>query len=174
MPLIDQILLMVLMKESLNNEIMTNEALQNSISKWFPEIEFTEENTEFLTLTVSKEQWHEVALKLKEEETMQFDYLFCETGMDWKTSLGVIYHLRSTILNHEIVVKVHTEDRENANIDTVCDIWRTAELHEREIHDLFGISFNNHPNMKVLILPENWEGYPLRKDYDDPVNMILR
>jgi NADH:ubiquinone oxidoreductase subunit C len=94
--------------------------------------------------------------------------------MDWKTSLGVIYHLRSTILKHEIVVKVHTEDRENATIDTVCDIWRTAELHEREIHDLFGISFNNHPNMNVLILPENWEGYPLRKDYDDPVNMILR
>jgi NADH:ubiquinone oxidoreductase subunit C len=112
--------------------------------------------------------------KLRNESETQFDYLFCETGMDWGATLGVIYHLRSTKYGHEMVVKVHTSDRENANIDTVCDIWRTAELHEREIHDLFGIKFNNHPNMKVLILPENWEGYPLRKDYVDEVNMIIR
>jgi NADH:ubiquinone oxidoreductase subunit C len=94
--------------------------------------------------------------------------------MDWGKELGVIYHLRSTTFGHEMVVKVATEDRENASIDTVCDIWRTAELHEREIHDLFGIEFNNHPNMEVLILPENWEGFPLRKDYVDEVNMIIR
>jgi NADH:ubiquinone oxidoreductase subunit C len=73
-----------------------------------------------------------------------------------------------------MVVKVETTDRDNAAIDTVCDIWRTAELHEREIHDLFGIKFNNHPNMEVLILPLNWKGYPLRKDYVDEVNMIIR
>ena len=153
---------------------MTNQELQNTVESWFDNLEFTEEATEFLTVTVPKENLHELAKKLKNDTNTKFDYLFCETGMDWKKALGVIYHLRSTKHGHEMVIKVETDDRENANIDTVCDIWRTAELHEREIHDLFGITFNNHPNMEVLILPENWEGYPLRKDYVDEVNMIIR
>ena len=153
---------------------MTNNELQKLIEPWFSDLEFTEEATQFLTLTVSKEHLHELMLKLRDEAETKFDYLFAEIGMDWGESLGVIYYLRSTEHGHEMVVKVHTSDRENATIDTVCDIWQTAELNEREIHDLFGIKFNNHPNMKVLILPENWEGYPLRKDYVDEVNMIIR
>lgn len=153
---------------------MTNQELQNTIGSWFDNLEFTEEATEFLTVTVPKESLHVLAEKLKNDSDTNFDYLFCETGMDWKTTLGVLYHLRSTTHGHEMVLKVETEDREHANIDTVCDIWRTAELHEREIHDLFGIAFNNHPNMEVLILPENWEGFPLRKDYVDEVNMIIK
>lgn len=153
---------------------MTNLELQNTISTWSPSLTFTEETTEFLTVNVPKEEWYEIAKKLKFSPELLFDYLFCETGIDYGTELGVIYHLRSTTFGHEMVVKVNTPDRENANIDTVCDIWRTAELHEREIHDLFGITFNNHPNMQVLILPEGWEGFPLRKDYNDPVNMIIR
>lgn len=153
---------------------MTNSELQNFITAWNPNLTFTEEATEFLTVQVPKEEWYEIAQKLKFTPELLFDYLFCVTGMDYGQELGVIYHLRSTTLGHEMVVKVNTTDRENANIDTISDIWRTAEFHEREIHDLFGIYFNNHPNMQVLILPEGWEGYPLRKDYDDPVNMIIR
>ncbi len=153
---------------------MTNQQLQDLINTWFENLDFTEEATEFLTVTVPKENLHELAKKLKSDKQTQFDYLFCETGIDWGKTLGVIYHLRSTSLKHEMVVKVETDDRENASIDTVCDIWRTAELHEREIHDLFGIEFNNHPNMEVLILPPDWDGYPLRKDYVDEVNMIIR
>lgn len=153
---------------------MTNQQLQDLINPWFENLQFTEEATEFLTLTVSKENLHDLAAKLKSNSETKFDYLFCETGMDWGEELGVIYHLRSTTHGHEMVVKVATKDRTSANLDTVCDIWKTAELNEREIHDLFGIKFNNHPNMEVLILPPNWEGYPLRKDYVDEVNMIIR
>lgn len=153
---------------------MTNEQLQNTISSWDANFVFTTEATEFLTLSVSKEKWHDIAKKLHSTPELFFDYLFCVTGMDYGQELGVIYHLRSTVHGHEVVVKVNTADRENTTIDTVSDLWRTAELHEREIHDLFGITFNNHPNMKVLILPEGWEGYPLRKDYSDAVNMIIR
>ena len=57
-------------------------------------------------------------------------------------------------------------------IETVCDIWRTAEFHEREVFELFGVDFKNHPDLRKLILPDDWVGYPLRKDYDDPINMI--
>jgi NADH:ubiquinone oxidoreductase subunit C len=84
----------------------------------------------------------------------------------------VVYHLRSTKLGHELVLKVKTEDRENPSFDTVCDIWRTAEFHEREIFDLLGIRFNNHPDLRRMFLDENWVGYPLRKDYSDEVNIV--
>ena len=86
--------------------------------------------------------------------------------------LMVVYHLESTKQGHTIVLKVKTEDRQNPVFDTVCDIWRTAEFHEREIFDLLGIRFNNHPDLRRLFLDENWVGYPLRKDYQDEVNIV--
>jgi len=63
-------------------------------------------------------------------------------------------------------------DRNNAEIETVTDIWRTAEFHEREVYDLFGVRFLNHPDLRRLILTDDFEGYPLRKDFEDPINMI--
>ena len=63
-------------------------------------------------------------------------------------------------------------NRDNAEIESVANIWRTAEFHEREAAELFGVNFLNHPDLRKLILPDDWEGYPLRKDYEDPVNMI--
>ena len=112
--------------------------------------------------------------QLKSNSETNFDYLFCVTGMDWGKELGVIYHLESTTHRHIIVVKVKTEDRENPTLDTVCDIWKTADLHEREVFDFFGIKFNNHPNLKRLFLTDEWEGFPLRKDYVDEINMIIK
>jgi NADH:ubiquinone oxidoreductase subunit C len=70
-----------------------------------------------------------------------------------------------------MVVKVKL-DRETPVIQTVSDIWRTAEFHEREVFELFGVNFTGHPDLRKLILPDDWTGYPLRKDYEDPVNMI--
>jgi NADH:ubiquinone oxidoreductase subunit C len=63
-------------------------------------------------------------------------------------------------------------DRNNAEIETVSDSWRTADFHEREVYDLFGVRFLNHPDLRRLILTDDFEGYPLRKDFEDPVNMI--
>ena len=94
--------------------------------------------------------------------------------MDWGKDLGVIYHLESTKLKHKIVVKVMVADRENPTLDSVCDIWKTAEFHEMEIFDFFGIRFNNHPNLKRLFLTPDWDGWPLRKDYVDEANMIVK
>ena len=111
---------------------------------------------------------------MKNTEELDFDYLFCVTGMDWGKELGVIYHLESISKKHNIVVKVMTEDRENPTLDTVSSIWRTAEFHEMEVFDFFGIRFNNHPNMKRLFLTPEWPGYPLRKDYEDTANMIIK
>jgi NADH:ubiquinone oxidoreductase subunit C len=63
-------------------------------------------------------------------------------------------------------------DRSVPEIETVSDIWRTAEFHEREVYDLFGVNFIHHPDLRRLFLTDEWKGWPLRKDYEDPVNMI--
>lgn len=158
---------------------MTNEALQNLINTWIPdpvtsELEFTEEESQFLNISVQPADFHQLMFQLKNNTDTNFDYLFCLTGVDWGKELGVVYHLESTIARHIIVVKVKTEDRENPVFDSVYDIWKTAEFHEREVFDFFGIKFNNHPNLKRLFLTEDWDGFPLRKDYVDDINMIVK
>lgn len=153
---------------------MTNEALQELVGSWYPELEFSEENSEFLNITVPPDALHGLMKQLKDDERTQFDYLFCLSGVDWTDSLGVIYHLESTVHRHIVVVRVYTSDRENPTLDTVSDIWATAEFHEREVFDFFGIVFRNHPNLKRLFLTDDWEGYPLRKDYEDEINMVIK
>jgi len=158
---------------------MTNEALQNLISSWTTEpeaigLEFSEEKSQFLNITVQPEQLHPLMTQLKSNSETNFDYLFCLSGVDWGAALGVVYHLESTTHRHTIVVKVKTEDRVNPTLDTVCDIWYTAEFHEREVFDFFGIKFTNHPNLKRLFLTEEWDGFPLRKDYVDEINMVIK
>ena len=137
-------------------------------------LEFNEEGSQFLNIFVQPEQLHTLMSELKNNKETHFDYLFCLSGVDWGTELGVVYHLESTTFRHTVVVKVNTADRENPTFDSVYDIWATAEFHEREVFDFFGIKFNNHPNLKRLFLTEEWEGFPLRKDYVDEINMVIK
>ena len=154
--------------------MMTNESLQQLISGWIADLEFWEEGSEFLNIEVAPDQLHGLMSALKENEETKFDYLYCLTGVDWGEELGVIYHLESTEYRHRIVVRVKTADRENPTLDTVSNIWATADFHEREVFDFFGIKFKGHPNLKRLFLTDEWEGYPLRKDYVDEINMIIK
>ncbi|MCP4975922.1 MAG: NADH-quinone oxidoreductase subunit C [Maribacter sp.] len=135
---------------------------------------FSEEGSQFLNIIVQPEQLHSLMAQLKSNPDSQFDYLFCLSGVDWGAELGVVYHLESTTHRHSIVVKVKTPDRENPTLDSVYDIWMTAEFLEREVYDFFGITFNNHPNLKRLFLTDEWEGFPLRKDYVDEINMVIK
>jgi len=137
-------------------------------------LEFTEEETQFLNIIVQPKQLHSLMNQLKSNEQTKFDYLFCLSGVDWGEELGIVYHLESTLHRHIVVVKVKTKDRDNPTFDSVCDIWYTAELNEREVFDFFGVKFNNHPNLKYLFLTEDWVGFPLRKDYVDEINMIIK
>jgi NADH:ubiquinone oxidoreductase subunit C len=84
----------------------------------------------------------------------------------------MVYHLSSTAYRHNLVVKIKL-DRTNPQIESVAAIWRTAEFNEREAYEMFGVQFLNHPDLRLLILPDGWEGRnPMRKDFEDPVNMI--
>lgn len=149
---------------------MTTSDLKNQLEIINPALVF-EEPGEWLVVNVEVSEWLPFAKKLIASQSLSFDFLFCVTAVDWKIHLSVVYHLRSTQLGHTLVVKVKL-DRGNPEIESVSKIWRTAEFHEREAYDLFGIKFLNHPDLRRLFLTDDWKGWPLRKDYDDPVNMI--
>lgn len=131
------------------------------------------EGKQFVEVTLPPAKLNETALLLRDNEKTKFDFLFCVSGVDYKTDLGVVYHLRSTVYGHTLVLKTRTSDRNNPVIPTVSDIWKTAEFHEREIFDLFGIKFENHPDLRRFFLDKTW-GYPLRKDYVDDVNIVTK
>ncbi len=151
---------------------MDNEALKELLTKWEPTVEIPEEQAQFLNAVVTPDKLRGLAEKLLKDPSTKFDYMFSLTCVDWKDHFMMVYHLRSTQHGHEMVLKAKIEDRENPVVDTLSDLWRTAEYHEREVYDLFGIKFNNHPDLRRLLLTDDWKGYPLRKDYEDPINLI--
>ena len=150
---------------------MLKEELKQTISEISPTATF-EEGGEWLNIYAEANEWPELAQKLRNSESLFFNYLFCLTCIDWKTHLTMVYHFSSTKHRHDIVIKIKL-DRNKPEIETVSHIWRTAEFHEREVYEMFGVNFINHPDLRLLILPDGWEGKnPLRKDFEDPINMI--
>ena len=126
---------------------------------------------------------HDEMARLRNERKM--DFLESLTGMDWGEpaendapdtvrGLGVVYHLESTTTGERIAVKTSTLNRENPEIPSVCDLWKAAELNEREVYDYYGIVFVGHPDMRRLFLRNDWVGYPLRKDNDPEKENPLR
>ena len=153
---------------------MTRQELQNKILSFPIETSFaeTEVETQYLTTDVSAKNTYTLISELKNNPDTSFDYLFCQTGVDFPEHMEILFHLRSIAHQHEMVVRAKIDDRENPIIDSVYDLYKTAEYHEREIFDLFGVKFNNHPDLRRLFLDDEWEGYPLRKDYVDEINIV--
>jgi NADH/F420H2 dehydrogenase subunit C len=135
-----------------------------------PEIK---EGKQFLEVTIPSDKLYSLARQLREREESQFDFLFCLSGVDYGEDLGVVYHLRSTKFNHTVVLKTRTPDRDHPELDSVSDIWQTADFHEREVYDLLGVRFRNHPDLRRLFLDNSW-GFPLRKDYVDDINIVTK
>lgn len=148
---------------------MTNEELHEQLPAILPSAT-REEGGEWPTVYIEPEAWA-IAARLLRKAPFDLDYLFCLTCVDWKTHFTMVYHFTSTVHRHTVVAKAKLS-REAPVIATVSDIWRTAEFHEREVYDLFGVQFTGHPDLRRLILTDDFEGYPLRKDFEDPVNMI--
>ncbi len=156
---------------------MTNEEIKVYISSLAPEATI-DETGEWLNIIVTPEALKPFMSALRNGK-MQMNYLFCLTCVDFKTHLSMVYHLSATTHRQSIVIKANL-NREQPVIETVCDIWRTAEFLEREVFEMFGVDFTNHPDLRNLILEEDTPvgvdgktGYwPLRKDFEDPINMI--
>lgn len=111
----------------------------------------------------------DVSQYLKEEAELGFDCLSNESGVDYpdRNEIEVVYHLFSYRLRHACVLKVGTP-RDNPSIPTVAPVWKTAIWQEREIFDLLGVVFEGHPDLRRILLPEDWVGHPLRKDFVEP------
>ncbi len=110
----------------------------------------------------------EFCKELKENEKLWFDQLACLTALDSAAEMEVVYSLYSYVKHKSLNLKVKFAKPELPllpELDTVSDIWATANWHEREAYDLYGIFFKGHPDMRRILLPADWEGYPLRKDY---------
>ena len=126
-------------------------------------------------ITLKVDDFRRVAEMLRADKEAPMDYLRDIVGMDWgEKGLGALYYLESSQTYERVALKISTLDRENAFFPSVCDLWKTAEIKEREVFDFFGIRFLNNPDMRRLFLREDWKGYPLRKDYDmnsNPLNM---
>ena len=106
-----------------------------------------------------------ISFFLRDEERLQFEALSCLSGVDYdKDNLAVVYHLYSYALNQKLVVKVLVP-KSNPVVPTVSDVWATANWHEREAFDMFGMTFEGHPDLRRILCPEDWDGFPLRKDY---------
>ena len=131
------------------------------------------EGKQYTEVTVPSSKLYSLAKQLSDREEVKFDFLFCLSGVDYGQDLGVVYHLRSTVYNHVIVLKTRTSDMVNPQLDSVADIWLTADFHEREVYDLLGIKFTNHPDLRRLFLDNSW-GFPLRKDYVDDINIVTK
>ena len=117
-------------------------------------------------LTVDAPSIVEVCRFLRDDANLQFAVLSDLTALDWpkEEKLQVVYHLFSYSQNHQVVLKVDLP-RDNPKVATVEGVWKVANWLEREVYDLFGVIFEGHSDLRRIMLPEDWVGYPLRKDY---------
>lgn len=117
------------------------------------------------TFGVDSAKWAEAARFLKETTGLQFDFVQNYSGVDYETHLEVVLHLYSLERNETICLKAKL-DRDKPEVQTLSQVWKVANWNEREIYDLLGITFVHHPDLRRILLPDNWIGYPLRKDYE--------
>lgn len=118
-------------------------------------------------IVVPASELKKICQELYQNSSTYFDMLSCVTGIDNgkdANTMEVVYNLYSIPFNHHLMLKV-VLPRENPVVDSVTEIWRTANWHERETAEMFGIHFKGHPDLRRLLLPADWEGHPLRKDY---------
>ena len=116
-------------------------------------------------IVVKAESLPAVARFLKNTPDLDFDYLNYMTAIDYKTYFIVAYNLVSLKNNVSLMLKTRCDNRENPSVPSLTELWRGANLQERETFDLMGIKFENHPDMKRIFLWDGFPGYPLRKDF---------
>ena len=119
-------------------------------------------------LIVNADSWNDISEFIKNNKEMGFDLLMSITSYDLENDsiYGLAYNFYSTKFKHYLEIRI--EVNESVEIPSVVHLWRAADWHEREAYDLMGIKFKNHPDMKRILLPSDWEGHPLRKDYKTP------
>ena len=122
------------------------------------------------TVRLTPEKWGQLAPFLRETPELFFDAMMCITGIDEgveSENLAVIYNLHSMKHNHKLEIYV-SMPKSDPKVPSVEQIWRVADWFEREVYDMFGIEFEGHRDLRRILLPSDWDGFPLRKDYEFP------
>lgn len=146
---------------------MTSSEVIKAVELKFPDkVKTTEQEGLEPFITIDPDLIVEACNFLKLEKDLDFTSMVCISGVDFEENMEVVYHLHSLRHNHFITIKVELP-RENPSIPSVSMVWKAADWYEREAFDLFGINFEGHPNLKRILLPDDWEGHPLRKDHED-------
>jgi NADH-quinone oxidoreductase subunit C len=151
---------------------MDKEKLAESVKSLIPNAEI-KQGKNYVEVSVGSADLFLAARTLRDNVETSFDFLVNITGIDYPSDMALVYHLESTKFRHMIVLKTRTSGRENPVIDSVYGLWKSAEFLEREIYDLLGIKFTNHPDLRRLFLDSSW-GFPLRKDYVDDINIVSK
>jgi NADH-quinone oxidoreductase subunit C len=144
---------------------------QEFLNYYFPDVVVTEES-EMLKVQVEPEHLFQLLRLLKDSSFAGDAHLSCLTCVDWNDHLEMLYILNFSATDETLIIKSRISDIEKPEIDSVSGLWSGAEFHEREVYDMFGIRFTNHPNLSRIFLDENWKGHPLRKSYRDDTNMV--
>ena len=121
-------------------------------------------------VVIDKTKLYDLARFLQRTEELYFDHLACITAIDNRQKANkfeVIYHLDSFAYLHSFIIYINLPQDQELSVPSLESIWRSADWHEREAYDLMGITFDNHPNMTRILLPRDWVGHPLRKDYEE-------
>lgn len=138
------------------------------LTAWNPQaIEGVKFDREEMTIFVGRSAIREACALLKEDAACPFNFLSDITCVDWYPSeprFEVIYHLLSIPNKERVRLKVRLNSSSPA-VDSITPVWAGANFFEREVFDLFGVRFNGHPYLRRILMPEDWEGHPLRKDY---------
>ncbi|MCC6443940.1 MAG: NADH-quinone oxidoreductase subunit C [Armatimonadetes bacterium] len=119
------------------------------------------------TVLVERSRIVEICEFCRDDPDLQYNFLSDVCGADYLGRLPrfeVVYHLLSLTLNRRVRLKVRVPE-EDVRVPSVTAVWPTANWHERECYDMFGIVFDGHPDLRRILMPEDWEGHPLRKDY---------
>jgi NADH-quinone oxidoreductase subunit C len=131
------------------------------------------------TIEVDPDRWHDVALFLRDDGRLRLNMLRCISGVDRlaEDRIEVIFELMSVLPGgrdgfyqgrNVIAIKINVP-RDGGHLPSVADVWPAADWHEREVYDMFGVSFDNHPDPRRILCPDDWVGHPLRKDYEFPL-----
>ncbi|MCI0707960.1 MAG: NADH-quinone oxidoreductase subunit C [Ignavibacteriae bacterium] len=119
-------------------------------------------------IRIAADKTNAICTFLRDEPAFQFDFMSCLSGVDYNDgNLGIVYHLYSMTHKHKAVIRVNCP-KDNARIQSVHDIWGTANWHEREAFDMYGIQFDGHPDLRRILCPDDYPGFPLRKDFQVP------
>jgi NADH-quinone oxidoreductase subunit C len=155
-------------KKGLAYEDLEDDALLNRLKEKFSEgISSGQSFLNQPTYTVSLDCLYDVMLELKDNPDWDFDYLIDLTALDYledEKRFCMVYHLYS--YEHGKLIRVKARTAEDEAVPSMSSLWKTADWMEREVYDLFGIEFSGHDDLKRILLPDDWHGHPLRKDYD--------